>query len=204
MLSPYRGNDGCDATLMVNVFYPQQNRRRTMRLVGYNYSALGSYFVTICTHQRKCLFGEIVEGKMRVNSYGQIVKGCWEAIPKHFPHANLQNFVVMPNHVHGVVMIEASATEIDRHHAQEKLGNMMKPGTLSTIVRSFKSVTTKQINILRDSKGSSVWQRNYYDHIIRDERSFVYIQNYITNNPSTWQQDQLRPKNAPSPKNKPN
>ena len=175
-------------------FYPERQRRRTMRLPGYDYSALGAYFITICTHQRQRLFGRIVKGENQISPFGQIVEDFWWAVPTHFSHATLDEFIVMPNHVHGIVVIKSPVTQRNNCGQQNTLGHIMKPGTVSTIVRSFKSVTTRKINAVRSSPGSSVWQKNYYDHIIRDKRSYYHIQNYIRNNPLSWQKDKLRPK----------
>jgi putative transposase len=82
-----------------------QHHRRTIRLQGYDYSQVGAYFITICTHNRECLFGTITDGEMILNEYGRIVQQCWLEIPDHFPHAELDGFMVMPNHVHGIVVI---------------------------------------------------------------------------------------------------
>ena len=167
-----------------------------MRLSGYDYSSQGAYFVTICTYQRTCLFGEIINEQMQLNQFGQIVKDYWQQIPKHFPNVELDEFIVMPNHLHSIIVIKHAVLENQPGTTTAEIfGNMMKPGALSTIVRSFKSATTRQINILRAAPGSPVWQRNYYDHIIRNEVSYTQIEHYIRYNPLSWQIDQLHPNN---------
>ena len=96
--------------------YAPERRRRSIRLKGYDYSQPGAYFVTICTHERRCLFGDVVDGEMRLNELGKIARQCWLAIPEHFPHARLDEFVIMPNHVHGIIWIvdEVDAENIVR------------------------------------------------------------------------------------------
>ncbi|MEM1252673.1 MAG: transposase [Cyanobacteria bacterium P01_H01_bin.21] len=165
-----------------------------MRLRGYDYASQGAYFVTICTYRRTCLFGEIIDEKMQLNQFGQIAEDCWQQIPKHFSNVDLDEFIVMPNHLHGIIIIEYSVTQ-KQPGTTERFGNMMQPGALSTIVRSFKSATTRQINILRAGPKSPVWQRNYYDHIIRNAISYGRIKYYIRHNPLSWQVDQLHPNN---------
>ena len=165
-----------------------------MRLRGYDYSSQGAYFITICTYQRACIFGKIIDDQMQLSPFGQIAKDCWQQIPTHFPNVDLNEYVIMPNHLHGIIGIKYPVAD-GQLKTTEKFGNMMRPGALSTIVRSFKSATTRQINILRDAPGTPIWQRNYYDHIIRDAVSYEQIQHYIRHNPLSWQIDQLHPDN---------
>ncbi|NER84462.1 MAG: transposase [Leptolyngbya sp. SIO1D8] len=173
---------------------PRRPRRNTLRLRGYDYSSQGAYFVTLCTHQRACLFGKILDGKTQLSPSGRIAEDFWQQIPTHFPNVELDEFIVMPNHLHGIIVIKQAV--IDNRpgtSTHQKFGNMLKPGALSTIVRSFKSATTRHINLLRAAPGSPVWQRNYYDHIIRNAASYGRIQYYIRQNPLSWQTDQLHP-----------
>jgi len=192
-----RGNiKGADIQHIPVTYYSRRHRRRSMRLHGYDYSSQGSYFVTICTYQRNCLFGKILDGKMRLNPFGRVTKDCWKQIPQHFPHVTLDEFIVMPNHLHGIITIQHAVTQPQSEPSIEKtFDTMMKPGGLSTIVRSFKSATTRNINILRGAFGIPVWQRNYYDHIIRDAIAYQRIKHYIRKNPLSWQTDQLHPNN---------
>ena len=179
------------------IHHPHRHRRRSLRLRGYDYSSQGAYFITICTYQRDCLFGKVENGKMQLSSSGQIAEDCWKQVPMHSPNIELSEFIVMPNHLHGIVVVQHTTTwhRLDASSAAT-FGKMMKPNALSTIVRSFKSATTRNINILRGAFGIPVWQRNYYDHIIRDAITYQRIEHYIRNNPSSWQQDQLHPANT--------
>jgi len=155
-----------------------KHRRKAIRLPGYDYSQAGEYFVTICTKDREHIFGKIEAGRMLVNGFGEIVASCWMDLPNHYPYVQTDEFVVMPNHVHGIIVIternpvkEGSEPSPTRRHP------------LSEIVRSFKTFSAKRINECRGTPGLSVWQRNYYEHIIRDERSLERIREYIVSNP---------------------
>jgi putative transposase len=158
----------------------------------------------MCTHQREDLFGEIVEGVMRLNEFGHIVVECWEAIPRHFPHVECDAFVVMPNHIHGIVVIvdapkpgnSTSDVPVGAQHAaplqttnRSNSRPNVAPGSLGAIVRSFKSAVTKRTNRLRQVEGAPVWQRNYYERIIRNERELNAYRDYILNNPAQWEFD---------------
>jgi putative transposase len=151
--------------------------RHRLRLAGFDYSETGAYFVTICARNRQRLFGEIVEGQIRCSRSGSIVASCWDAIPRHFGHVALDAFVVMPNHVHGVLLfLEA----VGAGHARP----------LQVVVGSFKSAASRLI-------GASVWQRNYWEHIIRSDGELDSIRSYIEDNPLRWLTD---PENlAPPP-----
>jgi REP element-mobilizing transposase RayT len=176
-----------------------ENHRCSIRLKGYDYTWAGAYFVTICTKDRACLFGDVVDGVMRLNQMGQIVWQCWLAIPDHFPHVLLDEFVVMPNHVHGIIVIMATHI-VGATHASP-LQNDDTPTrprgpqrqSVGSIVGSFKSAATKRINEQRGIPGAPVWQRNYYEHIIRDDESLNRIRQYIAENPLRWYLDRENP-----------
>jgi len=170
--------------------------RRSIRLKGYDYSQAGAYFLTICTHGRECLFGEIVDGEMRLNDAGLFVKQCWFDIPRHFPHAELDAFVVMPNHVHGIIVITDSVGAKDFSPLFSPLPAthtplISPPRTIGSIVRGFKIGATKWFRTNTDI--SIVWQRNYYEHVIRDEADLHRIRQYITDNPMCWAEDEENP-----------
>ncbi len=171
-------------------------RRRSIRLKGYNYSEAGAYFITVCTQGHECLFGEVVNGEIRLNEYGKIVVNCWSDIPAHFQNVNLDEFVVMPNHIHGIMIIVGTRFRVGARHAvplqEERFGKPVS-GSIPTIIRSFKSAGTKGINELRQISGIPVWQRNDYEHIIRQDDDLNKIREYITNNPSRWQDDEENP-----------
>jgi putative transposase len=166
-----------------------ERHRRSIRLQGADYQA-GAYFVTICTHERQCLFGTITSEVMSLNTWGTIVSECFQAIPTHFSQVRVDAFVVMPNHVHGMIVIHES---IRAQHAAplHPSSPHVVSGSLGAIVRSFKSATTKRINLLRETPGAVLWQRNYHEHIIRDQTDENRIRGYIVANPQLWKQDSL-------------
>lgn len=143
------------------------------------------YFITICTHQRQCLFGKVVNGEMQLNKIGGIVNHCWQAIPNHFSKVQLDSFVIMPNHIHGILVITNPRRDMAMPCPYPPYSNpqhlpkreFAKPiaGSLSIIVGSFKSAATKHINLFYGTPGTPVWQKNYYEHIIRSEESLQFI-----------------------------
>jgi putative transposase len=171
--------------------------RRSIRWQDYDYTASGAYFVTICTHAKTCLFGEITDGMMSVNEWGEIAKDCWSAIPEHFPITILDAFVVMPNHFHSILVIKADQG-MARHASTNatplsQSRQFAKPiaQSLPTIVGAFKSAVTKRINRLGNDPSSPIWQRNYHEHIIRDHERYEFIRAYIETNPQRWAEDSL-------------
>ena len=278
---------------------PQKHHRRSIRLKGHDYTSPGAYFITICTHQRHCLFGEIVDGEMQLNEFGKWVDACWNRLPTHFPHLQLDRFVVMPNHIHGILTLTPNPSEPPPSHGRgaafgrpstqlspisrpnatpgsespvcpnatpgsenpvcpnatpgsespvcpnatpgsenpkrsrsvdsvypnampglgQPLINESEPGvafgremgvngvndlpnaaplragSVGAIVLNFKSVTARRINQMRKMTSVPVWQRNYYEHIIRDDIALANIQRYIDDNPRSWWQDRLHPDN---------
>jgi len=187
-------------------FNPQNHHRRSIRLKGYNYAAAGFCFVTICAHQRQCLFGEIFSGEMRLNKFGQIVAEDWLRSCDIRQEIDFDARVIMPNHLHGNVVIQSAdvlrnsedADDWVEAHGRTPLQYRIvywRPRSLSLLIAGFKSATTKQINILRGAPKTPVWQRNYYEHIIRNEELLQFIHQYIHNNPLSWQDDQLHPEN---------
>ena len=306
---------------------PQKHHRRSIRLKGHDYTSPGAYFITICTHQRQCLFGEIIDGEMQLNEFGKWVDACWKRLPTHFPHLQLDRFVVMPNHIHGILTLTPNLSEHPPSHGRgaafgkpslqlspisrpnatpgsespkrshstdsvcpnatpgsespkrshstdsvcpnatpgsespkrshpadsvcpnatpgsespkrshpadsvcpdatpglgqpfaQPLINESEPGvafgremgvngvndlpnaaplragSVGAIVLNFKSVTARRTNQMRKMTSVPVWQRNYYEHIIRDDIALANIQRYIDNNPRSWWQDRLHPDN---------
>ena len=158
-------------------YNPNIHHRRSIRLPGYDYSQPGAYFVTICIWQRQCLLGDIEEQNMLLSRYGEVVKFNWFNLKTVYPHIELDSFVIMPNHFHGIIIIKNQ----DKRHG------------LSEIVRGFKTFSSSRINQLRCVSGIQVWQRGYYEHIIRDETTFAKIQQYIINNPYKWETDEMYP-----------
>jgi putative transposase len=172
-----------------------KHHRRSVRLKGYDYSQEGAYVVTICTFQRESLFGSINDaGEMDMNAWGGIAASCWVAIPAHFPHVDLDAFIVMPNHIHGIVVIVDRPKTVGTQHVASdphlsKTFAKVARGSLSAIVRSFKAAVTLQINRQRDTPSAPIWQGRFYDNIIHNEQMLDRFRFYIDNNPSQWAAD---------------
>ena len=173
-------------------FDPEKHHRRSVRLQGYDYAQVGAYFVTIVTQGRECLFGDVMDGEMVLNEYGQIIVGEWERTADIRPNVSLDVFIAMPNHIHGIIMIADGRGTLQRAPTTERFGQPTS-NSIPTIIRLFKSVTTKRINVVRGMPGGAVWQRNYYEHIIRDESTLHCIREYIVNNPLRWAVDRENP-----------
>src|SRR5215216_710218 len=136
-------------------YNPDIHHRRSIRLHGYDYTRAGAYFVTACTYARECLFGQIAGGEMRLNAYGEIALECWLAIPEHCPHVDLDAFLVMPNHVHGILVLVDAAIGRSHAPARERFGKPVS-GSLPTIMRLYKAAVTRRIDELRDTPGAPV------------------------------------------------
>ena len=162
------------------------HHRRSIRLKNYDYSQAGLYFITICTHERQLLLGRIDNGRMQLNPWGEIVQRVWFELPEHYAHIRLHEFVIMPNHIHGIVEIKTLAELLP-------VGVGLKPTPtrhgLFEIVRAFKTFSARRINEKRHTVGCKIWQRNYYEHIIRSEASYLTISEYIQTNPQRWLAD---------------
>ncbi len=198
---------------LIRNYNPQIHHRRSRSLPNYDYGQPGAYFVTICVQGRDCLFGEIVDGKMQLNEVGRTVVKSWDEIPQHFTNVKLDEFVVMPNHVHGILFItnvgathaspnQKQAIDVSRaRHASPLRHNLTqrskgpKRHSLGTIVGAFKSAVTKRINERRGMPGVRLWQRNYYEHVIGDDADLQHLREYVVNNPLKWELDQLHPNN---------
>jgi len=171
---------------------PDQHRKN-IRLEDYDYASPGHYFVTIISHERKNIFGEIIDGEMNLNQAGKIVEQTWRDIPKHFPNTSCEIFVVMPNHIHGIINIIDDEIVGARHKVSRNEDSaeplQMETQPMGVIVRSFKSAVTKSAHDLELFDGVKIWQRNYYEHIIRDEDDYQQIADYIAANPINWEFD---------------
>jgi len=180
-------------------FDPKIHHRRSIRLKGYDYSEVGAYFVTIVTQGRVALFGEVVNGEMRLNRYGEIVQKWWDDIPRHFPNVETGAFIVMPNHVHGIIMIgddRRGTVPVPQEDGTTQKGGetppLQKP-TLGQIVAYFKYQSTKEINAIEGGPVTKLWQRNYYEHIIRNQHDLELTWLYIESNPAQWETDDENP-----------
>jgi putative transposase len=173
-------------------------RIESTRLKGYDYSQPGEYFVTINTKNHECLFGAVIEEGMRLSPVGKIAKNCWEEIPKHFHNVELDEFVIMPNHVHGIIIINgqcrdvASRRDVACNVSTEKMGwKSPKRGSLGAIIRSYKSAVS---NLCHEKDFDNFhWQPRFYEHIIRGEKNLQNIRAYIVNNPIKWLSDKENP-----------
>jgi len=168
------------------------HHRRSIRLKGYDYSQSGAYFITICARNKECLFGEIAGVKMVLNDAGAMAHDEWVKTSEMRQNIKLDEFVVMPNHIHGIIIIGDCRGTMHRAPTAEQFGNPTS-NSIPAIIRGFKSAVTKQINAIRNMPGIPIWQRNYFEHIIRDEESLWKIREYIVNNPINWQQDEMYP-----------
>jgi REP element-mobilizing transposase RayT len=175
-------------------FYPKKHHRRSIRLREYDYSQAGAYFIAVCTWNKECLLGSIENGEMVLNDAGRVADKCWYDIPVHFPHVALDKWIIMPNHVHGILFIVDTIVGAKNFSPLPDTGHLLGTSkTIGAIIRGFKIGVTKwmrQHNIIHE-----VWQRNFYDHIIRNENSMHEIREYIRYNPIQWERDELNPFN---------
>lgn len=175
------------------------HRRKSLRLKNYDYSQMGAYFITICAYKRICLFGEISDEQMQLNEYGNTVKAAWNDLPAHYSNVNLDDHIIMPNHVHGIIWLTGNTC--DTGNACH-VGAGFKPAPtllhnksvssrhgLSEIIRGFKTFSAKRVNLLRGMPSIPVWQRGYYEHVIRNEEDLDRIRKYIRDNPVQWASD---------------
>jgi REP element-mobilizing transposase RayT len=174
------------------IYDPSIHHRRSIRLKGYDYSLEGAYYVTVCTRNMSCLFGKITDKEMRLNDAGKMIRSVWRELPKRFPNIDLDEFIVMPNHIHAVFIINQQDTCVCPHVRPK--GTF--PGTVGRILQAYKSITTdKYIAGVKQWSWKrfrdKLWQRNYWEHIIRDIDDYNNICEYIYNNPANWYKDPL-------------
>jgi len=170
-------------------FNPEIHHRRSIRLRGYDYTQNGAYFVTMCSWNRECVFGEIADGKMHLNDFGLIIDGTWNWLEKQYGYIELEDFVVMPNHFHGLIII-------DNCKGGSRTAPTGRTKPLGRILGAFKTRSTKLVNEFRQTLGTPIWQRNYYERIIRDQCEFDRISEYIISNPANWHDDENNPINV--------
>jgi putative transposase len=170
------------------------NQRRSIRLPGYDYSQAGAYFVTMVTRDRRCLFGRVKDGDMELNEMGKMVENVWLEIPEHFDGVYVDMFVVMPNHIHGVIEIikdnRSSGVGATHESPLPTQGHGPKPGSIGVIVGLFKATISKQYHMMTNTQDTHLWQRNYFEHVIRDEIDYQAIHDYILSNPLNWEKDE--------------
>ena len=192
---------------------------RSIRLLDYDYTRPGVYFVTVVTYQRECLFGDVISGKIVLSEWGSLAKNEWLRLGQRFEQVSIDEFIIMPNHIHGILSIVVGAgqenmmnygelnlsspssvgagQEITILSGESNLAppllrgkSRLAPGSLGAIVGAFKSTTSRLINGLHHTPAAPIWQRNYYEHIVRDDNELTRIRAYIDANPATWQADQ--------------
>ncbi len=163
---------------------PERHHRHSIRLPGYDYAGAGVIFVTVCTHQRENLFAEIIAESMVRNSVGNIVNTTWQDLPKRFPGLILDAFVVMPNHIHGILIFPDQPINS---------APPFPPAALRHVLRAFKSISAVASNRFLERHEWPLWQRNYYEHIVRNESVLDKARSYIDNNPKNWHRDADNP-----------
>ena len=192
----------------------QTHQRRSIRLPNFDYSSQGAYYITLVTWNRDNLFGEIVEGEMRLSDWGIILGEEWEKTATIRPEIELDAYQIMPNHFHAIIVIRnvradgcppvpsgahdagahgVAADGVGAHGGAPRPILERKPRSLGSCIAGIKSITTKRINLLRQTPGTPVWQRNYYEHIIRNQEEWQRIRAYIQANPNNWQLDNENP-----------
>jgi REP element-mobilizing transposase RayT len=171
------------------MFDRDKHHRRTIRLKGWDYSSTGAYFVTICTWKKECIFED--------DDIRQIIVDEWHSLPKQFRNVHIDEFIVMPNHIHGIIWIKpvGAGLALPNNISNTNEGGPRPAPTLGDIVCAFKSKITVNINRYRNTPGYPVWQRNYYEHIIRNEDELNRIRQYIIENPLRWEEDPENPEN---------
>ncbi len=182
---------------MSSEYDPNIHHRRSIRLPCYDYSQEGWYFVTICTQNRLCLFGEIMKGRMQLNKAGLMTEAWWKKLADKFPNVQIDEYVVMPNHFHGIIIVGAAPCGRPDDRSESGQPHRVAP-TVGDVVNWFKTMTTNQYirGVRRNSWKpffKKLWQRNYYEHIIRNEKELNHFHQYIANNPANWQSDEENP-----------
>ncbi len=182
---------------------PHKHHRRSIRLKGYDYTQAGAYFVTICVKSGLCVLSDVKNGKIELNEMGGIVRACWDDLPNHYAHVDLDAFVIMPNHIHGIIILDTDDVGAGLKPAPTTKPAPTKPAPtkrhgLPEIVRALKTFSSRRINSLRGTTGTAFWQRNYYEQIIRNERHLTAVRQYIYTNPSRWEADKLHPQALPN------
>ncbi len=196
---------------------PKLHHRKSIRLPDWDYSWGWWYYVTMCTQGRECIFGIVISDEMRLNDVGEIVRDEWMKTPTIRPEVELDEYVIMPNHMHGIIIIndssqshagaihESPRREVpqsewwqDRiHESPPRMRKIdeRRQMTLSKIIGRFKMNSAKQINLIRKTPGTPVWQRGFYEHIIRNDADLTRIRTYMANNPLQWAIDEENPTN---------
>jgi len=188
---------------------PAKHHRRSIRLKDYDYTQAGAYFITLCVENRACVLGDVIDGEMQLSTTGTIVAEAWEWLAQQYPYVAIDEYVVMPNHFHGIIVIAAPTVGAVREPptiiptSPPNMGAVREPPNeppkptpckpLGRLIGAFKTVSTKRINESNTTPGITFWQRNYYEHIIRHEGALDRIRRYIIHNPMKWAIDRENP-----------
>ena len=184
-------------------YNPQIHHRRSIRLQGYDYAQAGAYFITICCEKREYRFGKIEHDKMILNEYGTVAYDEWIKLPVRFSNCDLDVLQIMPNHIHGIMILKDTvgegftpAPKEQKETIDDRATARVAPtnGRIGDIIGAYKSLVSKTCLEIFKSKNTTMgklWQRNYYEHIIRNEQSYQIVAEYIMNNPAKWQEDKL-------------
>ena len=176
---------------------PLIHHRQSLRLQGYDYSQEGAYYVTVCTRSKKHLFGKIIGKEMQLNAAGKMIESAWRELPGRFPNIDLDEFIIMPNHIHAVfVIIRTNTNESEPGARSLDRPNGTLPGTVGRILQAYKSITTDEYITGVKQYGwkpfrRKLWQRNYWEHVICDNKDYNHICEYIYDNPANWHKDPL-------------
>ncbi len=174
---------------------PEIHHRRSIRLRGYDYCRSGRYYVTICTQDKEHLFGRVVEGEMHRNELGDYVARCWQWLARQYPYVDLDEWIIMPNHLHAIMVITCrgvSRNAPTMQNAEPEGGSRTAPTKrkpLGRLIGAFKTVSTDHLNEMRGTPTSLLWQRDFYEHIIRNDDELNKIREYIRTNPLRWGSD---------------
>ncbi len=180
-------------------FDPEIHHRRSIRLQGFDYGAAGACFVTICSFQRECLLGRITDEVLIPSEAGAIIDRWWQAIPEKYPLVELDEFIIMPNHLHAIILVGAGSPRPiltdGGHQGGTNQGGETPPlrPTLGQVVGYFKYQSTKAVNLVRGNRGIPIWQRNYYERVIRNDAEMNRARRYIVENPLKWATDPENP-----------
>ena len=176
--------------------------RRSIRLRGADYSEPGAYFITICAAQRRSIFGKIDKERVVLTPLGEIVRACWIEIPEHFARASPGHLVVMPNHLHGIIGLTVGARYIvpadQRARTPEEFQKPVK-GSIPTVVRTFKAAVARRARKELGISSNEIWQRNYFERVLRDGKEYADASRYIVENPQRWEWDKENPEGRVEP-----
>jgi putative transposase len=177
--------------------------RKSIRLKEYDYARAGAYFVTICSWNKQCVFGTVEEDTVQLNELGRVVESCWQEIPEHFAKVELDEFIIMPNHIHGIIILNDQEDYTCRdtiHRVRESSGESKTESfgnptasSIPTIIRTFKAAVTRESRRLRLFTSERLWQGGYFERIIRNENAMMKAREYIVNNPLEWHFDRENP-----------